>query len=68
MSIYEKNIRIAVKDTDTGQYILIPVIPESVGVAGGDPINETLQVLDLGDVDFLKGTTLRSFILCYRRS
>lgn len=60
MAANEKAIFIAVKDTEANDYVLVPVVPESVVAAGGDPINETVQVIDLGDVDFLKGTTLRT--------
>lgn len=50
-------ISAVIKDTVTGEYLVIPVLPEEHIKSGMDSINETVQVLDIGDVDFRKGST-----------
>lgn len=54
------DVEITIRDNDTGQYLLIPVLPPSIQYQDGAAQANTVQILDLGDVDFPNGVALDS--------
>lgn len=57
-----KNIKVelTVRDEKTGRYYVIPVLPERIEYVPGDKQTNTVNVIDLGAVDFLGGSELDS--------
>jgi LysM repeat protein len=53
-------VTLTIKDEKTGKYYVIPVLPEKIEYAEGDKQAQTVNIIDLGDVDFLSGTALDS--------
>lgn len=53
-------VDLTIKDLKTGKYWKIPVLPEKIEATPGDKITETVEIVDLGQVDFLRGTNLDS--------
>jgi hypothetical protein len=53
-------VALTIKDEKTGKYYTIPVLPEKVEYAEGDKKATTVDIIDLGEVDFLGGTALDS--------
>jgi LysM repeat protein len=54
------NVEITIRDNSTGEYVAIPVIPEVVDYASGDAMATTVNILQLGAVDFPNGVGLES--------
>lgn len=54
-------VSLTVKDNKTGGYYTIPVLPERIEYQTGEKKANTVEVLNLGDVDFLGGVGLDTF-------
>jgi len=53
-------VELSIKDESTGRYYPIPVLPERIEYSDGDAIADTVNIIDLGEVDFLNGVALDS--------
>lgn len=51
-------VNITLYDAKNDTYIQIPVIPETLDYGDGNPIVDTVKVINLGDVDFANGVEL----------
>ncbi|MGP9042099.1 LysM peptidoglycan-binding domain-containing protein [Cytobacillus kochii] len=58
--IKNKKIELTIRDEKTGKYYAIPVLPEKIEYAEGEKQASTVNIIDLGDVDFLNGVALDS--------
>ena len=56
-------VDVTIKDLTTGAYFTLPVLAEPVSFTIGDQTADTVEVLGLGEVDFLKGKALDSFTI-----
>jgi len=54
---------ITIKDNAAGTYLVLPVLPETISYTVGETSAETVNVLSIGDVDFLRGKALDTFDL-----
>lgn len=54
------NVDITIRDTLTGEYLRIPVLPEKVAYKDGEALADTVKILNLGNIDFLNGVELDS--------
>jgi hypothetical protein len=52
------NIDLTIKDTDTNEYIRIPVLPEELEYKLGDSIAETVNIVNIGNIDIITGDDL----------
>lgn len=52
------DLDITIKDNKTGVYVRIPVTPEAISLDDGDAKASTVEILNLGDIDFLNGVEL----------
>lgn len=55
------DISLTIKDNETGDYVVIPVLPERIEYKDGEKLADTVHVLNLGEIDFLNGVALDSF-------
>jgi hypothetical protein len=53
-------VDLTIKDEKTGKYWPVPVLPEKIEYTPGDKLADTVEIIDLGEVDFLKGVALDS--------
>lgn len=53
-----KTVEINIKDTKTGAYLRIPVIPEVIEYVDGDALANSVNIINLGAVDFPNGVAL----------
>jgi LysM repeat protein len=51
-------VDLSIKDNETGRYLTVPVLPETVGIDTGSKKASSVSVLDLGDVDIPEGMGL----------
>lgn len=51
-------VELTIKDEKSGKYYAIPVLPERIEYQDGDKLADTVNIIDLGDVDFLGGVAL----------
>jgi LysM repeat protein len=51
-------VELTIRDEKTGKYYPIPVLPERIEYAEGDKQADTVNIIDLGEVDFLSGVAL----------
>lgn len=56
-------IDITIKDLTTGDYYVVPVLPETIPYELGDKEADTVNILGVGEVDFLRGKQLDGFTL-----
>lgn len=56
--IKDLNVDITIKDTTTGAYLRIPVLPEVISYQDGPATPTTVNILQLGTVDFFNGVDL----------
>lgn len=56
-------IDITIKDLATGDYYVVPVLPETIGYGLGDKEADTVNIMSVGEVDFLRGKQLDGFTL-----
>lgn len=53
-----KKVEIVIRDHKTGQYLYVPVIPQRIQYSDGAAINDTVRILEVGNVDFSNGVEL----------
>ncbi|MGG0702964.1 LysM peptidoglycan-binding domain-containing protein [Bacillus inaquosorum] len=58
--IKTKKVELTVKDERTGKYYVVPVLPERIEYEEGDKQANSVNVIDLGAVEFLTGVELDS--------
>jgi hypothetical protein len=56
--IKEVKVELTIRDEKTGKYYKIPVLPERIEYGEGDKQATTVNILDLGEIDFLNGVAL----------
>jgi nucleoid-associated protein YgaU len=54
-------VDLTIKDNKTGAYLVIPVLPERIEYTDGSKQADTVNILNLGSVDFPSGVDLDSF-------
>lgn len=54
------NVELTIKDYETGEYLVVPVVPERVEYADGDKKADVVDIINLGDVAFPSGVNLDS--------
>lgn len=57
------DIDITIKDLVTGEYYVVPVLPEAIAYELGDKSADTINILSIGEVDFLTGKQLDTFTI-----
>lgn len=53
-----KKVELSIRDEKTGKYYGIPVLPERIEYESGEKQANTVNIINLGDVDFLNGVAL----------
>lgn len=51
-------VEITIQDTKTGDYLQLPVVPETIDYSDGNPVFTTVKVINLGAVNFHNGVDL----------
>lgn len=54
-------VDITIQDQKTGLYFVVPVLPETIMYTLGEKAADTVNILSVGDVDFLRGKALDTF-------
>lgn len=57
------NVDIHIRNTVTGEYLQLPVVPAEIPWTDGDTQADTVKVLNLGNIDFPSGVDLDSLTL-----
>lgn len=52
------NVDITIRDSDTGAYLRIPVVPEILEYKEGDALADTVKIINLGNIDYPNGVDL----------
>ena len=52
------DVDITIRDSNTGAYLRIPVVPEILEYKEGDAVADTVKILNLGYVDYANGVEL----------
>lgn len=56
-------VDIVIKEVKTGAYITLPVLPETIPYTLGDVQADTVNIIGIGDIDYLRGRALDSFTI-----
>lgn len=57
------SVDLTIRNNESGTYLRIPVLPETIPYKDGSAIKDTVKILDLGNVNFHSGVDLDEFTI-----